>query len=378
MRSTSSQISQTVTTATGQRITALENHLSEKIDSSAISITTGAKQSAVALSQSLAAEISRILPTHAASVTHSITGEVDSARSSIEASVSNSTLEILSAINAQAQVAEQMSMTLASLVRGDSDVKTPYCLTAETSDADPLVPFPVRTKTKPGNRGKHLARRVFADCICGPNAGCMTSTTSTGSSRWIFSNQTQSLVHKRDCPLWYQSQVARRYGFRFALLQRLGVFGSVSIDASPYRSVFRWGISQSLTFKPIVSKDSAAFKVITHYFKWYDEFDPGNCVRDLMAVFRSGRGSPTDTLLDGTTLIQVISPLEFKCSLVLCKHILTKSQHAFDELKGYHPSYISTLWTFTRELQGRGVKISFDLGRSLGHVLSRSKVVESN
>lgn len=379
VRSTGSQVSQTVTTAMGQRITALENHLSEKIDSSTISITTGAKQSAMALSQSLAAEISQtILPTHGASVAHSITREVDSARSSIETSVSNSTLEILSAINAQAQVAEQMSMTLASLVRGDSDAKMPYFLTAETSDANSLAPFPVRRKTKPGNRGQHLARRVFADCICGPNTRCITSTTSTRSSRWIFSNQTESLVHKQDCPLWYQSQVARRYDFRFALLQRLGVFGSVSIDASPYRSVFRWGMSQSLAFKPIVSKDCAAFKVITHYFKWYDEVDPGSCVRDLMAVFRSGRGSPTDTLLDGTTLFQVISPMEFKCFLVLCKHMLTKSQHAFDEFNGYRTSGISTLWTLTRQLHERGIKISFDLGRSRGHVLSSSRVVESN
>lgn len=119
IRSTSSQVSRTVTTEIGQKITAVENILSQKFDQSINSITTSLNQSAISMSRSLAAEMCQtIIPAHEVSVTSAIARQICNSTKSIEATVSNSTADILLAINAQAYATQQISMALASLVRG--------------------------------------------------------------------------------------------------------------------------------------------------------------------------------------------------------------------------------------------------------------------
>lgn len=259
----------------------------------------GANQAATAVSQALAAELSgTILPAQGVSVVNSITREVYNTGSSVEASVSSAALKILAAINAQSQMTHQLSVALASVVGEDL-----WGPTSLPSTPEALGDTGARSHPCPRRR-KKLTSQMPTACTCAFTT--RHSSRQNRSSRWIISRQEEGSVHERHCPLWNMSQVTTKYGMALAVLQRLGVFGSLSIRGSPYKSNFGWEISQNLALKPIVPETSPAFKVILHYFHpLQPEIDAKGCMKDLMAVFRSGQGSPTDTLLDGTTLLNV-------------------------------------------------------------------------
>ena len=322
-QATGRQTSQTISTELGQRITEAEDKISRKVDRSESSMTTVVNQSVAAMSQTLTAEMSHtLLPAQGASVISAISREIRDSKGSLEGAVSSSTAEILSAVNAQAHATQQLSIALASLVGGDSDSQMPY-----DSTANSLMTSHQTQRRNRKNRNKPVSTWMSTGCTCRRNA---PSAISTRSYSWIFSKESNGTIHERNCPLWYQSQISTQYGVRFALLQRLGIFGHVSISGSPYQSMFGWSIGHSLSLAPVVPSDSPAFRVIQHHFFWSSsKVDVRRCLQDLAIIFRSGQGSPADTLLDGTTLMQVRSfdifvhvPVSLKNSFVYSMHFV--------------------------------------------------------
>lgn len=157
-------------------------------------------------------------------------------------------------------------MALASLVTDDSGTPVPLSSTSGISgDAGAVIRTHQRRRKKPQDRKQRLTEWMSAGCTCNYTARHATSTRSNKSYGWVLRRQEDSAVHERHCPLWYQSRVTTQYDVRFAILRRLGAFGSLNISGSPYGSFFGRGISQSLAFKPIVPDDSPAFRVISYH-----------------------------------------------------------------------------------------------------------------
>jgi hypothetical protein len=302
IRTMSGQVSQSISIGLKNHLRLLEDNLSQNITNSTRSIETTVSQSSTAVSQSIVAEIGQMLPAMEVSVVNSVAQQIDNSSSFIEATIANLSLELKSALDTYA--VEQMT-ALSSILKANPEARKRLDLNLELLKLPVSGPSLPRMKRK--KRDRHLARQKSFSCKCGPNIGCIDSIPSF---RWGLSKKKEAFViHKRSCPLWYQTQITTEYNVNLLFLQRLRIFGSLSITKSLYTSIFGWQISQTLTCKPVVPCNAPAFRVLTKHldtpsFRACEDYIT-NCSQDLKEVFQSGQGSPHDTLTDGTTLIEV-------------------------------------------------------------------------
>ncbi len=301
MQTISRQMSQSVGTELKQELPLLEDNLSQKIDNSQRSIENIVSQSSAAASQSAVAELNQTLSVLQRIVVNSVAQQIDSSRSSIEATVTNLSVEITSALSAH--TTQQMTAILPETREGQRQLYR----TTESLKSPIFGPSFPRSKKKRRKRDQDLVEQQPSGCKCSPSIGRIRTFPFY---RYGFGKESEAFViHKRSCPLWYQSQITRKYGVNFTFLQRLRIFGSLSVSRSPYASIFGTSISQNLTYRAVVPDDAPAFKVLRKYL-WIPGFGHcqhciTSCSQDLRTVFQSGYGSPNDTLADGTTLIEV-------------------------------------------------------------------------
>jgi len=298
------RVSQTAGTELKQKLSLLEDNISQKIDHSESTIETTVSQSSATVSQSILAEMDQRLPALENSMANSVAQQIDNFTRSMEATVINSTAEIKSALSTHAR---QQIIAFTSILNEIPEGQRQYYPKTEYFRLPIFRPSLPHSKKKRRKQDQDPAEQNPSGCKCTPN---IRRITPFPSYRWVLAKESETfIIHKRSCPLWYHSQIVTKYGINVLLLQRLRIFGSLCISRSPYASIFGWSISQNLTYKAVVPNDAPAFKVLNKYLPTPGfgscEHYIASCSRDLKVVFRSGQGSPYDTLTDGTTLIEV-------------------------------------------------------------------------
>jgi hypothetical protein len=261
-------------------------------------------QSSATVSQSVVAEMDQRLPVLEGSVVNSVAQHINISKSSIEVTVINSSAEIKSALSTHTR---QQMMAFASILNEIPGGQRQYSTKAESLKLPILGSSLPGSKKRRRKRDQDLVEQKLSGCKCCPNIGRINSSQSYS---WGLGKESEAFViHKRNCPLWYHSQIITKYGVNVLLLQRLRIFGSLSISRSPYASIFGWSISQNLTYRAVVPDDAPAFKVLKKYLTTPGFGDCEHCItscsQDLRAVFQSGQGSPYDTRTDGITLVEV-------------------------------------------------------------------------
>lgn len=260
-------------------------------------------QSSAAMSQSIMTEMGRILPALEVSMTHSVAEQMEKSRTAIESAVINSSVDLKLALDAYAK---QHMIMIASVFHGNPAFRN------QNSQSPFLELANCKSSLRRSRRGQRtqgcgLANQMPSSCQCLPDIGHTSSSLSLDT--WGIQKTSEDfIIHKRGCSLWYQSQRLSIFSIDFHLFHTLRIFGSLSIRSSPYTSIFGWSISQNITYKAVVSENAPPFEILKRYLNFgkpVSQKDVMNCSRDLRAVFQSGRGSPNDTLCDGTTLIDV-------------------------------------------------------------------------
>jgi hypothetical protein len=284
-----------------QKIPSLQDHLSLKIDNSSSRIETAVSRSSTAVSQSFESELDQRLPALETSLMNTTNQQSDALRNSIEAAVHHSTAEIKQAIDTYTR---QQSMVLASQQHYFGADSTGLPLSGSTL---------LRPKNKRSPWAQGLKREVLSGCNCNPNVGRTSLNHSYGVKLFCklgFKKKSESLlVHKRSCPVWYRSQIITEWGVDI-LIHRFKIFGSFCISSSPYSSILEWKISQNLSYGAVVPISAPAFSLIDQYLRNQPKSDDGGrwaarCCYDLSDIFYRGLGSPTDSLCNGMTLIDV-------------------------------------------------------------------------
>lgn len=167
------------------------------------------------------------------------------------------------------------------------------------------------------------ASNSSSHCTCAVNAGMKKLDPLShlklrlGNPKWSFYKETEaSIIHDRHCPMWYTSRKDTMYRFHSRVFG-WRMSGSLELKRSPHTAFSGWTILPSLNFRPVVSFDSPSFRVVLRYTRsWHDEPESiANCLRDLITVFQSGRGSPWDVLANGSSLLNV-SRLSYKRSVI--------------------------------------------------------------
>ena len=224
----------------------------------------------------------------------SVTEQIDNSRNSIQATMLDLSTDIKSILR------------LASILEKIPKGQMQFHSKAEPLTLSAFGPSVPHLKKKRRRQGQNPVDQISSSCKCNPN---ISFTRTSLLDRWGLGKERKVFIHKRSCPLWYRSQIVTKLNVDVSILERIRIFGSLSINKSPYNSVFGWSISQNLTYKAVVPFTAPAFRVLRRYL-----MDAGpsicedcieGCSRDLQIVFQSGQGSPYDTLTDGTTLIGV-------------------------------------------------------------------------
>lgn len=304
MQTMSGQMSQSVGTELRKELPLLGNNLSQKIDNSQGSIETVVLQSSAAVSQSFVAEIDQRLPVLEGSVVASVAHQIEHSRSSIETRLTSEFAKIQSGL---AALASEQRMVFSSMLNKTPEGQRQPYPTTEPLELPICEPSLSVFKRKRRQRYQDLIEQKPSGCTCSPINGRISSFPSY---RWGFGKESEAFViHKRNCPFWYLSKTSTKYSVNFLLFQRLRIFGSINISRSPYASIFGWSLSQNLTYRAVVPDDAPAFKALQRYLAEPQAKDYKTCVtsccQDLMTIFRSGLGSPSDILTDGTNLIEV-------------------------------------------------------------------------
>jgi hypothetical protein len=303
IQTASDQMTKSVDSELKQTLPLLEGRLLQKINDSKTSVETAVSQSQVVVAQSIVAEIDRRLPLLGDSVTSSLAQQIDDCRSSIEARLAGLSVEIQQALKAGTR--EQIMTTVSILSEDEQEQEQSYGRT--DSLESPIISHSLARLKKKRKLYRGIAVKQTFTCNCCPSIGrrCLHPFV-----RWSFGEKYEEfLIHKRSCPLWYQSQINTKYGVDILLFRRLWISGSINIRSSPYASIFGWTISQNLTCRAVVPAHAPAFKILDKHLRMWklQDCEPSitECLTDLRTIFQSGQGSPYDTLSGGTTLIEV-------------------------------------------------------------------------
>jgi hypothetical protein len=177
------------------------------------------------------------------------------------------------------------------------------------------VPEPRRRFSRQIKTPKVFPRH--SSCTCGLRRVASCSQTWAGPIYYMSSNVCE--IHDKACQVWYRSRGQVTYKFYLGIA-RFSISGSIDISYSPFSWMKGWAISPQLTFRPTVSNDSPAFRII---YKLMNRYGPSYCacnhhkdrevmllwanshLQQLAAMFRRGKASPYDANLQGENLLHV-------------------------------------------------------------------------
>ncbi|KAL8407911.1 hypothetical protein RB594_006641 [Gaeumannomyces avenae] len=126
-------------------------------------------------------------------------------------------------------------------------------------------------------------------------------------SLWLQSEE--SVVHHRDCPLWYLSRRRRTFRVNFSAFG-FAVYGPIEVENSPFYWLKQLHIDPKLSFTSVVPSNSLAFRMV-HSFSSHSRqklaHDPVHRLeRELSELFQRGEASPTDVDPDGNNLLHAL------------------------------------------------------------------------
>ena len=267
------------------------------------------------ITQSFAKELAQRLPAFENSITSSLAQRINYSTVSIDNAISQSSVAIRDDIQSsimlyrkQIDALQEHKLQLKSLAHSLARLLP---LQGLEEDCRILLGQNLSSGSsqRRARRSVHSSSREDSSlCNCKPTAGIESFHPSF---HWGFSKQREAyFIHDRTCPLWYTSKKDTSYRVNLLLFQRLRVFGSVQVGINPYAAISGLSITQNLSCRYVVPWDAPSFKVLQRYLSGQQRFPSfdyciSGCVRDLRIVFRSGRGSPRDTLEDGCNLIDV-------------------------------------------------------------------------
>jgi hypothetical protein len=297
LKAVSSQVSQLADTGFKQRAPLIEDSESRSL------IQRKVSESSAAISQSVVTEMDQRLLALEGSLVNSLAQLIDNSRKSVEARVTSSSDQVTSTLSMHTR---QQTLDFASIFNDISEYQRQDYTEQRRLELD-VFRWSLPRSKKRQKQSHDLVNQKPSGCQCNPNTGRVNRSPAY---RWGIGKESELfIIHKRNCPLWYHSQVVTNYSIDIVLLQRLRIFGSLNIHRRPYASSFGWSITQNLTSRAIVPGNAPAFMLLWKYLMRPEFHDDENlienCFVDLQAVFQSGQGSPYDMTRDGTTLIEV-------------------------------------------------------------------------
>ncbi|KAL8352238.1 hypothetical protein RB601_002514 [Gaeumannomyces tritici] len=143
-------------------------------------------------------------------------------------------------------------------------------------------------------------------------------------SLWLQSEE--SVVHHRDCPLWYLSRRRRTFRVNFSAFG-FAVYGPIEVENSPFYWLKQLHIDPKLSFTSVVPFGSPAFQMVKNFLiqprSRYAELadDPVRQLeRQLLELFQRGEASPTDVDPDGKNLLHELCLVLIRHCLFYCFH----------------------------------------------------------
>jgi hypothetical protein len=191
----------------------------------------------------------------------------------------------------------------------------------------PSLPQLVDLTLSSGNRRPRYRRRyerndvpseISEMCTC--NASITKTLIYPKPWKWFQTTSDVSLIHDRNCPIWYLSQRKVTVQVNFKLL-RLFLSGSIEFKGG-YYSWRNWTAtpSRNLRCSVIVSSNSGAFAILNklELFLTKSQYKPDwcsrrdyaleKCIAAMHEAFSSGKASPHDIDEHGNNILHVGSP----------------------------------------------------------------------
>ncbi len=191
------QISQSVGAELRLHASGMEDKFSRSIGTSARSIETTVIRSSDTTSKSVMTEMGQILPALEVSVVNSVTQQIDTSRSSLEAAINASSAEIKSALDVYAN----QQLVLFSSIQ-DRRPEVEKRLDPKLEDSSELLnsgPVRLRERKKKKTQDQGLARRIPSSCRCNPKFGSSDPFLSTDG---VVAQKGNFLSYTiRSCPL---------------------------------------------------------------------------------------------------------------------------------------------------------------------------------
>lgn len=159
--------------------------------------------------------------------------------------------------------------------------------------------------------GPGSAQAVVKGCTCpAPVRMRVSQPRRYFGSLWLRSEE--SVVHHRNCPLWYLSRRRRTFHINISAFG-FAVYGPIEVENSPFFWLKQLHIDPKLSFRSVVQFDSLGFIALDQYFEDCFTLDDKSRAMDsahslerkLSELFRRGEASPTDVDPDGNTFLHV-------------------------------------------------------------------------
>ena len=138
-------------------------------------------------------------------------------------------------------------------------------------------------------------------------------------ARWNAASFASTLVHRRDCALFNETQEAKQFGLRISFCGSL-LQGAVQVAMSMTRGSGGFSISPVLAFDRIVSSNTAPFRILNFSFNgkttaadMQATFDFRK--KELLRLYQEGKASPRDIDENGNTVMHVSLLRRHSCSI---------------------------------------------------------------
>ncbi|KAL8382709.1 hypothetical protein RB595_006480 [Gaeumannomyces hyphopodioides] len=133
-------------------------------------------------------------------------------------------------------------------------------------------------------------------------------------SLWLRSEE--SVVHHRNCPLWYLSRRRRTFHINYSAFG-FAVYGPIEVENSPFYWLKQLHIDPKLSFRSVVPSGSPGFLLLKDILRNHNHTLPypnmgrrpdsaGLLERGLLELFQRGEASPTDVDPNGNNLLHAL------------------------------------------------------------------------
>ena len=289
-----------------------EQRLRDSLDDNERSIRTDIRR----MEQSISTEVQQ----HTQTITTSITASMNQEFAIFAQSSPTHMRQIKSTVTqAQGLLSEEIHMSHQSILKEFQELKCLLQLRTISNppqDSTNLIPEPQSLVPARRHRQKRSAASSEISNMCTCNATTTESFFHSYTRKWFQKTSEKSLVHARDCPMWYMSQkkITANINIR---VWRLLVSGSVVFEGG-YYSWRGWNVSPARNLRCCITvpNGTGGFAVLQSLkttlkkprYRRDRQAAIEQCIADWHKLFSTGKASPDDVDEDGNNILHVSVP----------------------------------------------------------------------